>query len=109
MGFLRWFTDNFTVQWNDDYPDQRDSGIASDGHDVVVNPATGLPMINGIGSVDVAGNPFGTDMNQSDTHSALSDDTFGSAFDTTCGSGIDDSMGMGVCDSFGGGSGLDDL
>jgi len=28
------------------------------------NPANGLPMINGMGGVDVAGNPYGTDMNQ---------------------------------------------
>ena len=26
-----------------------------------INPATGLPMIDGIGSVDVGGNPFGMD------------------------------------------------
>ena len=27
-----------------------------------INPATGLPMIDGCGSVDVGGNPFGTDL-----------------------------------------------
>ena len=27
----------------------------------VINPATGLPMVNGIGSVDVTGSPFGFD------------------------------------------------
>jgi hypothetical protein len=29
--------------------------------DFTVNPANGLPMIDGIGSVDVEGNPFGCD------------------------------------------------
>ncbi len=36
------------------------------GHDTwtatEINPATGLPMIAGIGSVDVAGNPYGEDL-----------------------------------------------
>lgn len=31
-------------------------------NETVINPATGLPMINGIGGVDVAGNPYGTDL-----------------------------------------------
>lgn len=35
----------------------------SDVNDVFVNPATGLPMIGGGGGVDVAGNPFGADLN----------------------------------------------
>jgi len=30
-----------------------------------INPATGLPMIGGIGAVDVAGNPFGSDLRDS--------------------------------------------
>lgn len=32
------------------------------------NPATGLPMMGGCGGVDVAGNPYGTDMH--DWHSS---------------------------------------
>ena len=28
---------------------------------VAINPATGLPMVSGMNTVDVAGNPFGTD------------------------------------------------
>ncbi|WP_172202684.1 hypothetical protein [Niveibacterium sp. COAC-50] len=35
------------------------SGISSD--DFAINPATGLPMIGGIGGLDVAGNTYGTD------------------------------------------------
>ena len=31
-------------------------------NETVINPATGLPMINGIGGVDVAGNPYGADL-----------------------------------------------
>lgn len=31
-----------------------------------VNPATGLPMVDGIGGVDTAGNPFGMDISQMD-------------------------------------------
>lgn len=31
-----------------------------------INPASGLPMIDGIGSVDLEGNPFGTDSNATD-------------------------------------------
>ena len=29
-----------------------------------INPATGLPMVGGIGSVDVMGNPYGTDLHR---------------------------------------------
>lgn len=36
-----------------------------------INPANGLPMINGIGSVDIAGNVFGTDANNNSSHSDL--------------------------------------
>ena len=31
---------------------------------VEINPATGLPMAGGIGSVDVGGNPYGTDLHR---------------------------------------------
>lgn len=30
--------------------------------DFAVNPATGLPMVGGMGGVDVHGNPFGMDL-----------------------------------------------
>lgn len=29
-----------------------------------INPATGLPMVSGIGSVDVGGNPYGADLHR---------------------------------------------
>lgn len=34
-----------------------------------VNPATGLPMMDDIGSIDVAGNPFDMDLHGSDISS----------------------------------------
>ncbi|MBL4791492.1 MAG: hypothetical protein JKY97_00750 [Citromicrobium sp.] len=33
-----------------------------------INPATGLPMAGGIGSADVGGNPYGTDLRQQGEH-----------------------------------------
>lgn len=39
------------------------SAGSSDMHSEI-NPATGLPMVSGIGSVDVMGNPYGTDLNR---------------------------------------------
>ncbi len=44
----------------------------------VINPATGLPMTCGIGSLDLAGNPYGCD--DSWHHAAGSDDWSGSSF-----------------------------
>ena len=38
-----------------------------------INPANGLPMVDGIGSVDVMGNPFGMDYSTSSSCSSLDD------------------------------------
>lgn len=38
-----------------------------------INPATGLPMLDGIGGIDTAGNPFGVDA----THSVAIEDAVG--------------------------------
>lgn len=43
-----------------------------------INPATGLPMLGDIGGVDVMGNPYGIDLNQSADHSSPG---FGDGFD----------------------------
>jgi hypothetical protein len=51
--------------------------------DTTINPATGLPMVSGIGGVDVAGNPYGMDSSH--------DDMF-SSFDDSFDSGISDSF-----------------
>lgn len=47
----------------------------------LVNPATGLPMIDGGGGLDVEGNPFGADLHQLDdswstSSAAFSDDSW---------------------------------
>lgn len=48
------------------FGDALSTGSSSDsGIESTVNPATGLPMTNGMGSVDVAGNPYGTDLSHS--------------------------------------------
>lgn len=44
----------------------------------VVNPANGLPMIGGMGGVDVEGNPYGTDFTSNDSLSSGMDDSFSS-------------------------------
>ena len=45
-----------------------------------INPATGLPMVGDYTGVDVCGNPYGMDLNQSGDHSL-------SVFDDGCGMG----------------------
>ena len=43
------------------------------------NPATGLPMVDGWGGVDVGGSPFGMDVNShSVDHQPMADQDFGS-------------------------------
>lgn len=45
--------------------------------DFHINPATGLPMLNGSTGFDVGGNPFGTDLSSDDSDSMLlNEDTF---------------------------------
>lgn len=69
MGLFDWFGNLF----------HSDDGIGSTGssfdtdHTCSINPATGLPMIDGCGSVDVMGNPFGMD-NDSLHHSSTGTD-----------------------------------
>lgn len=67
-----------------------------DSHHPLVNPATGLPMLDGFW-VDVAGNPYGTD---------LTDCSGSSHFDSACGA-FDDFSGSSDFDS--GCGGLDDF
>jgi hypothetical protein len=71
-----------------------------------INPATGLPMVHGAGGVDMAGNPFGMDLQANDRHEDRFDHTrstwndrldHGSSFDHG-------SIGNGF-NSFGGGFG----
>lgn len=69
--------------------------------DFTINPATGLPMVNGMSGVDIAGNPYGVD----NTHH----DSFGSNFDSGSSFGSNDAFGSSFDggSSFGGGSGSD--
>ncbi|RYZ90309.1 MAG: hypothetical protein EOP04_04295 [Proteobacteria bacterium] len=54
-----------------------------------VNPASGLPMLNH--SIDVAGNPLGTNLAES-SHDPFHDDTFTSTFDNDSFNRSDDSF-----------------
>ena len=89
--------------------DQDSHSFSSSTDFTEINPATGLPMIDGIGSVDGMGNPFGCDL--SEMHSSsfdslndpfdMSSSSFGNSFDDSFGGGC----GGGFDDSFGGGCG----
>ena len=57
MGLFDWFSD-FTSFSGSVWSADQGCDFANDFE---VNPANGLPMVDGIGSVDVAGNPFGCD------------------------------------------------
>lgn len=61
MQLFRWLTEFFAGSSN--FPrSPLDEGIN-------INPAADLPMINpGMSGVDVAGNPFGQDLNRRDDH-----------------------------------------
>ncbi|MBE0471145.1 MAG: hypothetical protein IBX55_16745 [Methyloprofundus sp.] len=56
-----------------------------------VNPANGLPMMGGIGGVDVEGNPYGTDLHN-DTFNDFGsmDDTLSSMFDDSFSDSLSD-------------------
>ena len=86
-----------TVEMLDEYARQLSSGIAEES---AVNPANGLPMINGIGGVDIEGNPYGADFSD-DIICGVGVDALG--IDIGCGS-IDDSFSSTVDDSFVSGS-----
>lgn len=99
MSIFNWIGDFFqpdTIQ-----PDQT---IQTE---VVVNPATGYLMIDGISSVDSAGNPYGTDLSQDhhihhDTHHDWSSDShFDDSFDShSCDDGFDHGSGSFGSSSF---------
>jgi hypothetical protein len=48
--------------------------------DTEINPASGLPMVGGIGGVDIEGNPYGTDSD--DMCSSFDDGLFSSCDDS---------------------------
>jgi hypothetical protein len=58
--------------------EELDDFIKPDRHDpyddfTTLNPATGLPMMGGIGGIDVAGNPYGFDNNDMHHDDSISD------------------------------------
>ncbi len=62
----------------------------SNVNEFLINPATGLPMIDGIGSVDVAGNVYGSDMTfDHDSHHVTHHDFSQSDHDWHSNSSID--------------------
>ncbi|WP_172202843.1 hypothetical protein [Niveibacterium sp. COAC-50] len=68
-----------------------------------VNPATGLPLIGGIGSPDVAGNPYGCgsfdrDWNDASTSFASDDSWRSSSFDDGFSSSFDHASGLSAFD-----------
>lgn len=46
--------------------------------DFAINPANGNPMVGGIGGLDIAGNPFGTDFSNDHMTSSTFDDNWSS-------------------------------
>ena len=82
---------------DDEYGVPGDSSFLDSDHaaGIEINPASGLPMIDDIGGVDVGGNPYGTDL--SDDYSDMSSG-FDSGFDDSF-SSIDDSFSS-MDDSF---------
>ena len=64
-----------------------------------INPATGLPMIDDCGGMDVGGSPYGMDIHHDDSWSTtsigMSDDSW-----TTSSSSLDDSFSSGIGNSW---------
>jgi hypothetical protein len=80
MGLFDWLSSVFDDA-DDSFSTTASSNFESVGSndDTVINPASGLPMIDGYGGVDVAGNAYGFDFSHDsfDTFSS----TFTSSFD----------------------------
>ncbi|MHB1184242.1 MAG: hypothetical protein ACYC4A_06025 [Desulfobulbia bacterium] len=53
-----------------------DDGFQHGLDDFSINPANGNPMVGGIGGLDVAGNPFGTDSSHDHMTSSTFDDSW---------------------------------
>ncbi|MCK4742909.1 MAG: hypothetical protein KAT25_03740 [Sulfuriflexus sp.] len=60
--FSDWFRTGNDDLFNDTSSIGIDDTFTTGMDDHTINPATGLDMIDGIGSVDVGGSPFGTDI-----------------------------------------------
>lgn len=64
MGLFNWLSG---LLQHDTTEDESMATSVTDPQICSVNPATGLPMIDGMGSVDVAGNPYGADLHSHDS------------------------------------------
>lgn len=78
MGIFGWLSDLFGYEPGtgadvDDGFGATAADVQSGLDDNYVNPASGLPMVGGMGGVDVEGNPFGTDFSDSGLASSSSD------------------------------------
>lgn len=79
MSIFNWFTNIFgTVNESSSMSDH-----AMSDDDFMVNPANGLPMVGGMGGMDIEGNPFGIDFSHDHIATSSIDDDFltGSMFD----------------------------
>lgn len=94
MGLFSWLFD-------DDADESMSSSAVSE-----INPATGFPMIGGIGGVDVVGNPYGADSRLND----IGIDTIDTGLNDCCSSTMDlfdSDTSSSFDDSFSTGSGFD--
>jgi len=94
MSIFNWFTDIFSsdsdsISLSDStFLDISANDIEmSSFNDSCINPASGLPMIDGIGGFDVAGNTFGSDF----SHDSMTSSSFDNDFMSSSSSSIDDS------------------
>jgi nitrous oxidase accessory protein NosD len=93
MTILTWFRDIFSSNLNsptavsDEFSrnsfDQTETNFSDN---FAVNPANGLPMIGGMGGVDISGNAFGTD--SSNDHFTSS--SFSDSWNSSSGNGFSD-------------------
>jgi hypothetical protein len=92
MGMFQWLSDWWSGIGSDVSSPSSTSNFdsASMIETTEINPATGLPMIGGIGGMDVEGNPYGTDM--SSHHDICSSSSiFDDPWNPSCSSLWDDS------------------
>ena len=60
MSLFGWFSDLFRG-FSPSVSHTDSSSTLSDLDETAINPANGLPMIGGMGGLDIEGNPYGTD------------------------------------------------
>lgn len=89
MGIFSWLNGIFSTDFNstsisnDEYMTNINSDPIGEIDDFSINPANGLPMIGGIGGIDVEGNLFCTDFHHDHMTQSSFDDSFSSDFDSS--------------------------